>query len=306
MTPAAIVPGYNSNFLHQPALANTYIDRSVEEIRMNREIAEYLDQQTSAYRNYTYLSIAALVAAAGAALFITGIFAPVYLPLTTISIFCLIKPAQELINDQFAEPYIQFKTLAQRTRDIGTEYLTIPNTPKDESFYRLIYRIPQGQYQRYKPLIAACNYWNRRQMHHETNMRENIHNARQQQRSLDQAVEYYLNASQERMAALQCKIQKAFLLAVAWNPQFVGSEHDLFNLNNLNIPADRNANIIHTDYNANGWALNAILQDFGDKRANAFIVFKTIPETISLTEAGRLSEFAIAHRIEKAIQQFRT
>jgi hypothetical protein len=275
----------------------TYLNHCVEELDMSDIIAKKHDKHATAYKVATYAVIGLFIAAAAAAVILTGIFAPVFVPIAMMSIICLTNPAltlvKQLLNSSLTNEYS-----AKKTRDLKEAYHAVKSRDTQAEIARLAPGVPQDQQDSLKPLLAHYNYWHGVQQTHEEFMNKKLQEAETpiEQGKENTKVVNYTAVANLRHQALVAKVSKAFIIAVMNNPGFIGIANDICSLKDFRVPANL------SDTTTNEWAQHALFRDLGLAHSDDYLVFQN-PEVpaISYRETIRATAEELAESFKRAM-----
>jgi len=182
--------------------------------------------------------------------------------------------------------------------------------------------ITYAQHDRFKPLLAHHNYWKRLQEHCETEMRDQIREAKKtDKKKIKKRIEHYKIADFKQQEMLQAKVHRAFIIAVMNNPSFQGKAEDVCRIENFkltvdsvipykenpreesNQDTDTGAIIqINTPVHESPWIQQALYRKFGDRDADAFVIFKKEGiDPITSTQVEELTIHQLAMCILRAM-----
>jgi hypothetical protein len=309
-----------------PTPSKNYLDRCVEEIRLSDVHAKQMDKYATIIKVRTnFLAYGVFIPAAVTALVLTGIFAPVYIPLAMITIAWATDIVLRYFKRSMAKAE-EIKESAQQVRDIAKEYQAIQaRSPYEiqDDLIELAPNVPAGQQGRFTPLLAHHNYWKNLQEKAATEMQDQIQKARcTGKRMIKKRIEHYKNAAIKRQEMLQAKVYRAFAIAVMNNPGFQGHSADICSINDFKPPIDsivsyrapRNAEgrnndedkgpeiNIDSSIHESPWLQRALYENFGDPDADAFVIFNNDEmESISSRQVEQLTAEQLATQIIRAM-----
>lgn len=271
-----------------------YLQHCVEELDMSDTLAKKDDKYATAYKVAAYAVIGVFIVAAAAAVILTGIFAPVFVPVAMMSIICLTNPALALVKKLLSSSVVH-EHAAKKTRDLKESYQDVQSRDTNGGIEDLAPHVPQDQQGRLKPLLAHYNYWNRVQWAYEELMNEKLQEARQpdQTESIEKVqnkkIVNFTAAANLRHQALVAKISKAFIIAVMNNPSFNGTADDISSLKDFSV-------------GTNEWAQHAIYRDLELDHGDDYLEFQN-PEipAISYREVNRLTAEELAESFKRAM-----
>ncbi|HEY2811014.1 MAG TPA: hypothetical protein VGJ00_06475 [Rhabdochlamydiaceae bacterium] len=257
------------------APSKSYIQRCWEDITNSDQEAKKLDRYATWRKVAAWASAVLFIAAAAATTVLTGLYAPVYVPVTMVACISLMKfPLVWFKNNMDASN--AYKIDAERKRAIAQHHQELA-TQGDQALNNKILAIaPQSQpesLQQLRATYAHYDYWVNRFNHHETETQNQIQEA-QKATDRNTRLSHYVVAQEKRQQALVSKVTAALFNAVIRNPSFAGGVHDVISrIRNFDLPLDCQDMSVNVSLRDNPWVQSALMHEFNDASADQFVLF---------------------------------
>lgn len=280
---------------------DTYLGRCEDEIDNSASIVKREERYALAYKVGAYALATFFVVVATAAVVLSSIYLPVFLPITGISIVVLTSAARRKVQDIFARATLH-ATTAKRTRDIALEAHMLRN---DNNLLQTQVRISdlvpslKGNLARCIPLLAHYNYWEKQHADYEKQVAAKLTEA-EDAPNMEKRSKICVELSKLRQKASQAKACQAFMLAVMQKPNFEGNPQELCSLKDFSIPANLTKQTLTTSIEHHPWTQNAILGQCG-KSALAIVFRNKRIAPITFNQLQRLPAQELATRYLQAM-----